>query len=101
MVNLETAVESRKSAQALDAPGKAEKCLITNKVTTNFSTSPCTSITSTSFSRLTAASRLKRLLSLLLLLLLESGLAGAAGVEIEWNSLNSEWGRPLIYALSR
>ena len=32
---------------------------------------------------------------LLLLLLLESGLAGATGVRIEWNSPNSEWGRPL------
>jgi len=35
----------------------------------------------------------KRLL--LLLLLLESGLVGAAGVVIEWHSLNGEWGKPL------
>lgn len=32
---------------------------------------------------------------LLLLLLLESGLVGAAGVAIEWRSLNGEWGKPL------
>jgi hypothetical protein len=57
---LETAVGSRKSAQALDAPGKFEKALITNKVTTRFSNSPCTSISCTSFSRPTAVSRMIR-----------------------------------------
>jgi hypothetical protein len=55
---LKTAVGSRKSAQALDVPGKFEKALITNKVTTRFSNSPCTSISCTSFSRPTAVSRI-------------------------------------------
>ncbi len=36
MFNLETAVGSQKSAQALGAPRKIKKCLITHKVTTNF-----------------------------------------------------------------
>ena len=35
---LENAVGSRKSTQALDAPSKTKKLLITNKVTTNFLT---------------------------------------------------------------
>jgi hypothetical protein len=56
---LKTAVGSRKSAQALDAPGKFQKALITNKVTTRFSNSPRTSISCTSFSRPTAVSRIQ------------------------------------------
>ncbi len=58
-MNLETAVGSRKSTQALGAPGEAEKYLITNKVTTNFTASPCTPISYISFSRPTAVSRMK------------------------------------------
>jgi len=57
-LNLETSVGSRKSAQALCAPSKAEKCLITNKVTTNFYASLCTPISYASFSRPTEVSRL-------------------------------------------
>ena len=57
-VILETAVGSRKYAQALDAPGKSEKPLITDKVTTSFSYSPCTSIPCTSFSRPTSVPRM-------------------------------------------
>ena len=74
LFNLETAVGSRKaveysghklhflhpwrsSTQALGAPGKSEKPLITNKVTTSFSDLPCTPIAYASFSRLTAVSR--------------------------------------------
>jgi len=56
-VTLETAVGSRKSTQALDAPGKAGKYLITNKVTMNFPASPCTPISYIPFSRPTAVSR--------------------------------------------
>jgi hypothetical protein len=59
-LNLETAVESRKYRQALGAPRKTEKLLITNKVTTNFSVSLCTPVSYLSFSHLTAVSRLKR-----------------------------------------
>ncbi len=60
---LETAVgwgglPSRKSAQAIDAPRKCEKALITNKVTTSFSNFLCTPISYTSFSRPTAVSRI-------------------------------------------
>ena len=58
-LNLKTAVGSRKSAQAIDAPGKSEKALITSKVTTSFSDSPCTPMAYTSFSRPTAVFRLK------------------------------------------
>jgi len=58
-LNLETSVGSRKSAQALGAPSKAEKYLITNKVTTNFYASLCTPISYASFSRPTEVSRLK------------------------------------------
>jgi hypothetical protein len=58
LLNLETAVESRKYRQALGAPRKTEKLLITNKVTTNFSVSLCTPVSYLSFSYLTAVSRL-------------------------------------------
>ena len=58
-LNLKTAVKSRKSAQTLDAPDEAEKCLITNKVNTNFPASPGTAISYTSLSRSTAVSRFK------------------------------------------
>ena len=54
---LDSAVESRKSAQALDAPRKLENILITNKVTTKFSIFLCTPISYTASSRLTADSR--------------------------------------------
>jgi hypothetical protein len=60
-INLETSVGSQKSTQALDAPGKPEKALITNKVTSSFSDSPCTPITYTSFSRPTKVSRFIRM----------------------------------------
>ncbi len=43
-VILEKAVESRKYAQALGAPGKFKKALITNKGTTCFLNFPCTPI---------------------------------------------------------
>jgi len=58
--NLETAVGSQKSAQALGAPGKIKKCLITTKVTATFFISPCTPIAYTAFLRPTAVSRFKR-----------------------------------------
>ncbi|VAW77975.1 hypothetical protein MNBD_GAMMA13-96 [hydrothermal vent metagenome] len=48
---LEKSVGSRKSTQAIGAPSKPEKLLITNKVTTNFSDSLCTLISYVSFSR--------------------------------------------------
>ncbi len=57
--NLETAVGSQKSAQALGPPGKIKKCLITTEVTTTFCISPCTPISYTSVLRPTAVSRLK------------------------------------------
>ncbi|MCP4287777.1 MAG: hypothetical protein GY792_25625 [Gammaproteobacteria bacterium] len=60
-MNLKTAVGSRKSRQALGAPGKTEKLLITNKVITSFSISLCTPISYLSFSRSTAVSRMKDL----------------------------------------
>ena len=55
-LNLETAVGSQKSAQALDAPGKIKKCLITSEVTTTFFISSCTPISYTTFLRPTAVS---------------------------------------------
>jgi hypothetical protein len=55
---LGTAVGSQKSTQALGAPRKIKKCLITQKVTTNFLISLCTPIPSASFSRPTAVFRL-------------------------------------------
>ncbi|VAW75491.1 hypothetical protein MNBD_GAMMA13-1553 [hydrothermal vent metagenome] len=61
--NLEKSVGSRKSTQAFGAPGKPEKLLITNKVTTNFSDSPCTPISYMSFSRPTDLSRFNSLVS--------------------------------------
>jgi len=57
--NLETAVGSQKSMQALDAPRKIKKCFITHKMTTNFLISPYTPIPYASFLRPTAVSRLK------------------------------------------
>ncbi len=57
-LNLETAVGSQKSAQALGAPDKIQKCLITTEVTTTFCIAPCTPISYTSFLRPTAVSRL-------------------------------------------
>jgi len=56
---LKTAVGSRKSAQHLDAPRKCTNRLITQKVTTQFVHSLCTSIVCTAFSRPTAVFRLK------------------------------------------
>ena len=44
--------------QALGAPGKTEKTLITRKVTTIFSVSPCTPISYMSFPRPTDVSRI-------------------------------------------
>jgi len=44
--------------QALGAPGKTEKALITRKVTTIFSVSPCTPISYMSFPRPTDVSRM-------------------------------------------
>ncbi len=58
LLNLETAVGSQKSAQALGAPGKIKKCLITTEVTTTFFISPGTPISYTAFLRPTAVSRL-------------------------------------------
>ena len=58
LIILKTAVGSRKSTQALGAPGKLEKSLITNKVTTCFSNSPCTPISYASFPRPTAVFRI-------------------------------------------
>ncbi len=86
MFNLETAVgwgglPSRKSAQAIDAPRKCEKALITNKVTTSFSNCLCTPISYTSFSRPTAVSRFNSvngLRSLLVCLLFMPGFSMAA-----------------------
>ncbi len=46
-------------AQALAAPSKFKKVLITNKVTTDFLNSLCTAISCTAFSRPTAVSRIK------------------------------------------
>ena len=57
-LNLETAVGSPKSPQALGAPRKTEKGLITPKVTTTFSVSRGTPISYGSFWRPTAVSRL-------------------------------------------
>jgi hypothetical protein len=54
---LETVVGSQKSAQALGAPDKIQKCLITTEVTTTFCISPCTPTSYTSFLRPTAVSR--------------------------------------------
>jgi len=55
---LEPAVGSQKSTQALGAPRTIKKCLITNKVTTNFLIAPCTPIPYVSFLRPTAGSRI-------------------------------------------
>ncbi len=63
-LNLETVVGSQKSAQALGAPGKIQKCLITTEVTTTFCISPCTPISYTAVLRPTAVSRLKKGVSL-------------------------------------
>ncbi len=57
-LNLEAAVGSQKSAQALGAPGTIQKGLITTEVTTTFCIAPCTPISYTSFLRPTAVSRL-------------------------------------------
>ncbi|VAW78152.1 hypothetical protein MNBD_GAMMA13-1967 [hydrothermal vent metagenome] len=85
-LNLEKSVGSRKSTQALGAPGKPEKLLITNKVTTNFSDSPCTPISCMSFSRPTDLSRLKRgivaVLAVLVLLALFVLLATPVEIQI-------------------
>jgi hypothetical protein len=59
MLNLETTVGSQKSAQALGAPGKIKKCLITTGVTTTFCISPGTPISYTAVLRPTIVSRLK------------------------------------------
>ena len=56
-LNRETAVGSQKSPQALSAPRKTKKCLITTKVTTTFSLSRCTPIFYGSLLRSTAVSR--------------------------------------------
>ncbi len=57
-VILATAAGSRKSTPAPGAPGKSERMLITNKVTTRFSDSPCTPMANASFSRPTVAARI-------------------------------------------
>ncbi len=54
---LKTSVGSQKSTQAFGAPGKSEKPLITNKVTTSFSDSPCTPKAYASFLRPTEVFR--------------------------------------------
>ena len=85
-LNLEKSIGSRKATQALGAPGKSEKSLITNKVTTSFSDSPGTPIANASFSRPIDFSRLKlsysallfSLLALLPLNLLADGAVGNA-----------------------
>jgi len=59
MFNLETAVGSQKSGQALGAPGKIKKRLITTEVTTIFFISPGTPISYTYILRPTAVSRFK------------------------------------------
>jgi hypothetical protein len=56
-VNLENAVGSRKSAQAIDSSSYMKKVLITSKVTTHFFITLSKSIDCTSFSRPTAFSR--------------------------------------------
>jgi len=56
-LTLETAVGSQKSAKALGAPDKIQKCLLTTEVTTTFCISPCTPISYTSFLRPTTVSR--------------------------------------------
>jgi len=58
-LNLEKSVESRQSTQAIGAPSKSEKALITSKVTTSFSDSLCTPISYVSLPRSTDFSRLK------------------------------------------
>jgi len=58
--NLETAGGSQKSAQALGAPGKIQKCFITTEVTTTFCISPCTLISYTAFLRPSSVSRFKK-----------------------------------------
>ena len=58
--NLETAVGSQKSAQALGAPGKIKNYLITTEVTTNFFISPGTPISYTAVLRPTTVSRFMR-----------------------------------------
>jgi len=55
---LDSAVSSRFLAQALVAPSQFKKLLITNKVTTHFLNSLCTSISCTIKSNLTADSRM-------------------------------------------
>jgi hypothetical protein len=65
LLNLETAVGSQKSAQALGAPRKIIKCLITYKVTTKFFISPGPPIPYASFLRPTAVSRLNQITPLL------------------------------------
>ncbi len=57
LLNLKTAVGSRKSAQPLDTPRKFKNWLITQKVTTPVLNFLCTSIASTAFSRPTAVFR--------------------------------------------
>ncbi|MEE9303135.1 MAG: arylesterase [Thiotrichaceae bacterium] len=64
MLNLENAVGSQKSTQAIGAPSKTEKLLTTNKVTTNFSVSLSTPLSHASFLRSTALSRLKKIVAL-------------------------------------
>ncbi len=67
LLNLNSSVESRKSAQALGAPGKLINALFTNQVITAFLSFLCTPIAYTSFSRSTEESRLKLILFFLLL----------------------------------
>jgi len=55
--NLETAVGSQKSAQALGASGTMKKCLITTEVTTAFLIAPGTPISYQAVLRPTAVSR--------------------------------------------
>ena len=58
-LNLKTVVGSQQSLQVLGAPRKTAKCIVTTKVTTNFSVSRCTPISYVSFLHPHAVSRFK------------------------------------------
>ena len=61
--NLETAVETRKSAQLLNMPKKPIKVFITNKVTSDFLNCLSTSVSYTSFAPSTEVSRIIKCIS--------------------------------------
>jgi len=77
-LNLENAVGSRKSTQALNAPSKFKNLLITNKVATQFLNSLCTSISCMSFPRPTTFPRLRQQIVLACALI-----AGSISVQAE------------------